>query len=86
MNYKRTLQWMKTTAVESSQCAQKFSYQTDAKFNKWLQKENVLSDDVICTVNEKNQGFCTGDSGSALTSLHDNTLVGIVSTSVGCAR
>ena len=47
MNYKRTLQWMKTTAVEWSQCARKFAHKADATFNKWLQKGNVLGDNVI---------------------------------------
>lgn len=86
MNYKRTLQWIKTIAVESSQCAQKYAHQTDFKFNEWLRRGDILSDDIICTLNGKNQGFCTGDSGSPLASALDNTLVGIVSTSVGCAR
>lgn len=86
MNFKRTLQWIKTIAVESIQCGKKYANQADQRLNNWLQKENILSDNIICALNEENQGFCTGDSGSPLTSLEDNTLVGIVSSSFGCAR
>lgn len=86
MNFKPTLQWIKTVAMGPDQCATKFVHKADAKFNNWLRKENILTDDVICTVNDENQGFCTGDSGSPLTSIEHNCLVGIVSTSIGCAE
>lgn len=86
LNFERTLQWMQTKAVDSNQCARQFALRADIKFNKWLQKERVLSDDVICALNEKNEGFCTGDSGSPLVSLEGDTLYGLVSMSVGCAR
>lgn len=73
-------------AVGSNQCTRKYIQQADDDFNKWIQNENILNDDVICTLNEDSRGFCTGDSGSPLVSFIDDTLVGIVSWSVGCAR
>lgn len=39
---------------------------------------------IICTKNFVGSGMCLGDSGSGV--VVDNTLVGIVSSSLGCAK
>ena len=40
----------------------------------------------LCTANEKGQGACQGDSGGGLVDPKTNTLCGIVSWGIPCAK
>lgn len=49
----------------------------------WEYAVNTINEANICTKNHKGTGICVGDSGSGL--VYNNTLLGIVSWSIGCA-
>lgn len=53
-----------------------------ADIEEWKQAIADIYEGNICTKNLKGSGTCNGDSGGALT--YNNTLLGIVSWSVGC--
>lgn len=67
-------------------CRNKFvrrMFESDDDYTNVLMSVNK---NVICTKNPFGKGACIGDSGAPLVSSANNTLVGIVSWSVGCAE
>lgn len=87
-NQPHTLQWIQTLTQTQHQC---FLLLEQSKlvlenFHDWLRAVEALGDDSICTVNKIDEGVCIGDSGSPLISQNDNTLIGIVSWTIGCAE
>lgn len=54
------------------------------KLNTEDPEEISLDSSIICTANEPGTGACVGDSGGPLAS--NDTLIGIMSWSIGCAR
>lgn len=87
-NLPHTLQWIQTLTQSRRQCFLLFEHSKLIleNFHDWLRAVEALDDDTICTVNKNDEGVCIGDSGSPLVSQNDNTLVGIVSWSIGCDK
>ncbi len=67
------LQWIQKTTLTNADCRTRMG--PNARF---------VLDSTICTFNQAGQGICQGDSGGPLTAA--NTVIGIVSWNIPCAR
>lgn len=78
----KTLQYKETTTISLTECAEDFAPLKESDADEWKQVVDDLVDGMICTKNSVGSGSCIGDSGGPLVS--NNTLIGVVSWSVGC--
>lgn len=79
----RNLKYQETLVIDKKDCLNVFqAMQSRNHFNTTELIEN-FDDNTICTWNSRGKGVCRGDSGNGL--VHDATLIGVVSSSFGCA-
>lgn len=66
------------------ECENQLKPLVEEDFDDWQTAASSLDENVVCTSNTVNNGACMGDSGGPL--VANNTLIGIISWSVGCSR
>lgn len=82
--FPKTLQFQYTKTINLTECTRLLTEQFEIEEFPEDSPLLKLDKNSICTINPIDKGFCIGDSGSAL--ARSNTLIGVVSWSVGCAR
>lgn len=82
--YPSTLQYKETVPITLEECLADFEPLKESDFDEWQQSVEDLNDGIMCTRNANGTGTCYGDSGGPL--AFNNTLIGLVSWSVGCSN
>lgn len=80
----KTLQYKVATTISYDECRSEFGPLKKTNFADWKDSIEAIGNGTLCTGNTKGSGLCIGDSGGPL--IFNNTLIGIVSWSVGCAE
>lgn len=78
------LQYQITQTFSRSECAKKYDNFFFESPEDWSHIMGILKEKVFCALIHFGKGACNGDSGGPLT--FNNTVVGIVSALIGCAR
>lgn len=83
----KILQYQNTVTISNGECIRRSNelFYRDKFLHplEWQTLLNAISGNVICTINSFGNGVCNGDSGGPL--VADGTLIGVVSSSIGCA-
>lgn len=79
-----TLQYREAITISYEECMAEFMKLKETRLADWKESIEAINTDSLCTSNRKGVGLLQGDSGSPL--VFENTLIGVVSWSVGCAE
>lgn len=75
---------MEVSTLKRDECLTEFKSLETTDPDDYKMVVEHLDESTICTKNKIGSGSCVGDSGGPLVG-HNNTLIGIVSWSIGCA-
>lgn len=78
------LQYQNMNTISNAECRKQFEKLYYENHDQWQNVMGTLHGNAICTANRIGTGACLGDSGGPL--VVNGILIGILSSSVGCAQ